>query len=146
MEKKSHRRQAHATRGILTAQRRPRPRGLLSQPREELVPRVRVRARRVEALEQLRDVLREEATPNRHLKVVKRVLQDIITIKLVDHAQDRLEHLRAALGREDEFDTRHRLEAAQRETAGFEGDDARGPARRDGPGDFVQAVERRAYP
>ena len=119
---------------------------LLSQPREELVPRVRVRARRVEALKQLRDVLREEATPNRHLQVVKRVLEDVITIKLVDHAQDRLQHLGAALGREDEFNTCHRLEAAQRETAGFEGDDARRPARRDGPGDFVQAVERRAYP
>ena len=119
---------------------------LLSQPREELVPRVRVRARRVEALKQLRDVLREEATPNRHFQVVKRVLEDVVCIQFVNHAQDGLEHLRAALGREDEFNTRHRLEAAQCETAGFEGDDARGPARRYGPRDFVQAVERRAYP
>ena len=119
---------------------------LLSQPREELVPRVRVRARRVEALEQLRDVLREEATPNRHLQVVKRVLEDVVCIQFVDHAQDGLEHLRAALGREDEFDTCHRLEAAQRETAGFQCHDARGPARRYGPGNFMQAVERRAYP
>ena len=86
---------------------------LLSQPREELVPRVRVRARRVEALEQLRDVLREEATPNRHLQVVKRVLEDVVAVQLINHAQDGLEHLRAALGREDEFNTRQRLEAAQ---------------------------------
>ena len=106
---------------------------LLSQPREELVPRVRVRARRVEALEQLRDVLREEATPNRHFQVVKRVLEDVVCIQFINHAQDGLEHLRAALGREDEFDTRHRLEAAQRETAGFQCHDARGPARRYGP-------------
>ena len=77
---------------------------------------------------------------------MKRVLEDVVCIQFVDHAQDRLEHLRAALGREHKFNTCHRLEAAQRETAGFEGDDARGPARRDGPGDFVQAVERRAYP
>ena len=119
---------------------------LLSQPREELVPRVRVRARRVEALEQLRDVLREEPASDGHLQIVERVLEDVVCIQFVDHAQDGLEHLGAPLGREDEFDTRHGLEAAQRERRRLQCHDARGPARRDGPGDFVQAVEGRAYP
>ena len=119
---------------------------LLSQPREELVPRVRVRARRVEALEQLRDVLREEPASDRHLQIVERVLEDVVCIQFIDHAQDGLEHLRAALGREDEFNTRQRLEAAQCETAGFEGDDARRPARWDRPRNFMQTMKRRAYP
>ena len=108
-----------------------------------LVLRVLRRARRVVGLDEVRDVRREEVAADGHLELVEGVLEDVVAVELVDHAERDVERGRARVGAEDELDARERLEALEAERVRLELLDARRREGRDLFGDGVKTVERR---
>ena len=102
-----------------------------------LVLRVLRRARRVVGLDEVRHVRREEVAADGHLELVEGVLEDVVAVELVDHAERDVERGRAGVGAEDELDARERLEALEAERVRLELLDAR---RREGRDLFRDGV------
>ena len=108
-----------------------------------LVLRVLRRARRVVGLDEVRDVRREEVAADGHLELVEGVLEDVVAVELVDHAERDVERGRARVGAEDELDARERLEALEAERVRLELLDARRREGRDLFRDGMKRVKRR---
>jgi hypothetical protein len=88
-------------------------------------------------------VRREEVAADGHLELVEGVLEDVVAVELVDHAERDVERGRARVGAEDELDARERLEALEAERVRLELLDARRREGRDLFGDCMKRVERR---